>query len=300
LTKDVHGAWQWAELRDGSLVFEQEDGLAKALRDGFFFVEQPSGLTVEAGDRFAESFYLPPDPGSQNPYRGYTGLTAEKIAPRQGYFRRDADQTEQFFLESRHWEAVFPPELAVQAVGMRDFALEILRGVFGNLDLPKRLWDKAAGGAFSLAGTYHLTFNHFRPEIEARGLNIHKDSGWVTVLRSLEPGLEVQRDGAWAAINPQAGRFIVNFGCAMEILTRNTATPVSAVAHRVRRQFRLKDASPDRYSYALFVDSSLDEKVCPGLYRYESGQGLVLESDFATFLDSIVHETYQPDGIGLY
>ena len=300
MSKYIHGAWQRAELRNDSLVFELEDGLAKALRHGFFFVEQPSDLAVEAGDRFAESFYLPPDPASQNPYRGYVGLTAESIAPRQGYFRRDSDQTEQFFLESQHWATVFPTELAVQAVAMRDFALKILCAVFESLDLPKQLWDTAAGGALSLAGTYHLTFNHFRPEIEARGLNIHKDSGWVTVLRSVEPGLEVLRDGDWASINPQPGWFIVNFGCAMEILMKNTGTPVSAVAHRVRRQFRRTDKSPDRYSYALFVDSSLDETVCPGLYRYEPEQGLVLESSLATFLDKIVRETYQPDGVGLY
>ena len=76
----------------------------------------------------------------------------------------------------------------------------------------------ATGHALSGRGTYHLTFNHFRPEIDARGLNVHKDSGWVTVLRSLDPGLEVQRDGRWEPIDPEPGWFIVNFGCAMEIL----------------------------------------------------------------------------------
>ena len=140
-----------------------------------------------------------------------------------------------------------------------------------------------------------------KTQIDARGLNVHKDSGWVTVLRSLDPGLEVQRGESWEPINPEPGWFIVNFGCAMEILTRDSAAPVAAVAHRVRRQaVDRKGSSPDRFSYALFVDSSLDECLCPGLFRYEPGTGLVLAGKFADFLDEIVHSTYESDGVGLY
>jgi hypothetical protein len=74
---------------------------------------------------------------------------------------------------------------------------------------------------------------------------------------------------------------------------------VSAVAHRVVRQPRTA-AKEDRFSYALFVDSSLDEDVCPGLFRYEPGHGLVLEASFGHFLDTILRNTYQADTTGLY
>ncbi|AJC60537.1 tRNA-dependent cyclodipeptide synthase [Streptomyces sp. 769] len=115
-----------------------------------------------------------------------------------------------------------------------------------------------------------------------------------------EPGLEVESDGEWRPIDPAPGEFIVNFGCAMEILTRNTTTPVAAVAHRVVEQRKASPDQHDRFSYALFIDSSLDESVVPGLFRYEPGTGLELEAKFGTFLDDILHNTYQQHTTGLY
>lgn len=290
--------WQLARLRDGALVFETEPGLSQALRDGFFFVAQPAGLDLAPGDRFARSFYLPAAGG--DPYRGFAQWTPERLAQHEGYYRREVDQTEQFFLERRFWQEVYPRELAAQAAVMQELALEILAAVLTELDLPRPLWERATGGCLGGSGTYHLTFNHFRPEVRARGLNIHKDSGWVTVLRSIEPGLEVDRAGAWVPIVPRPGTFIVNFGCAMEVLTRHTRTPVAAVAHRVVEQTNEGAAKPDRFSYALFADSSLDEAAYPGLFRYEPGQGLVLEMSFRTFLDEILKNTYQEHTAGLY
>ncbi|MEU7167205.1 2OG-Fe(II) oxygenase family protein [Streptomyces morookaense] len=290
--------WQHAELRDGQLRFTAGDGLERALRDGFFYIDQPPGLDLAAGDRFARSFYLPAEPG--DPYRGFHHWSAAQLGAHQGYFCRDADQTEQFFLEKSWWESVYPPELARQAAAMRDVALDVLRAVLTTLDLPHDLWDQATGHSLTEHGTHTLTFNHFRPDVPRRGLNVHKDSGWVTVLRSTEPGLEADRDGTWHPIDPVPGTFIVNFGCAMEILTSRTAAPVAAVAHRVVRQPRGTDGKPDRFSYALFVDSSLDDAVCPGLFRYEPGAGLQLDTGFGRFLDEILDNTYREDGVGLY
>ncbi|MEI5100706.1 2OG-Fe(II) oxygenase family protein [Streptomyces sp. PmtG] len=289
--------WQLAELRDGELLFTGPDGLRHALRDGFFYVRRPPGIDLEAGDRFARSFYRP---AGDDPYRGFQRWTAEELGRHQGYFRRDADQTEQFFLASAHWDRVYPRALADQARRMRDFALDVQRAVLARLDLPRELWDEATGHSLTGHGTHTLTFNHFRPEVAARGLNTHKDSGWVTVLRSTERGLEVDRDGHWLPIDPLPGTFIVNFGCALEILTRSTATPVAAVAHRVVRQPPTDGAKPDRFSYALFVDSSLDGGVCPGLFTYEPDTGLRLERGFDTFLDDILDNTYKNDTQGLY
>lgn len=132
-------AWQKAQLRprDGTLVFDQENGIERALKDGFFYVQQPPDMEMTAGDHFARSFYLPTTPGGDDdPYHGFALWTAEQLGPHQGYFRRQADQTEQFFLESTWWDTVYPKELAQQAANMRDFALAILRGVLNYLDLP--------------------------------------------------------------------------------------------------------------------------------------------------------------------
>lgn len=81
---------------------------------------------------------------------------------------------------------------------------------------------------------------------------------------------------------------------------RDTATPVAAVAHRVTEQHDEARSAPDRFSYALFVDSSLNADICKGLYRYKPAQGLALEADFKQFLDSILKNTYELDSEGLY
>lgn len=292
--------WMKAKLCEGSLVFEDEDGLLRALEDGFFFVEHPSDMDFSPGDRFARSFYLPTNPETIDPYRGFSKWTSDYLDKYEGYYCRDTDQTEQFFLENRFWDSVFPSELARLAVSMKEFALEILKAILLHLDLPQELWDEATGRCLSLQGIYHLTFNHFRSNVRARGLNIHKDSGWVTVLRSIDPGLEVQKGDVWYPLNPIPGSVIVNFGCAIEILTRRSRTPIAAVAHRVVEQSEDPYGKPDRFSYALFVDSSLDETICPGLYCYEPGKGLVLETRFSTFLDQILKNTYQANTTGLY
>lgn len=297
MTRRVGWNWQWARLSPGGLIFDHPDGLTRSLRDGFFFIEAPPEVDLSAGDRFAQGFYLPQLPDGGDPYRDYRSWTGDRLVGRhQGYYRRDADQTEQFFLESRNWEAIFPSALVRQAQAMRDLALDILRAVLADLDLPPELWDQATGRALSENGTYTLTFNHFRPEVRARGLNTHKDSGWVTVLRSLEPGLEVEREGSWHPIDPIPHTFIVNFGCAMEILTKSTRTPAAAVAHRVVEQGAGNNDRPDRFSYALFVDSHIDED----LYHYQPDTGLLREAAFSEFLARILDNTYRADTTGLY
>lgn len=295
--------WQKASLDKDGLIFEHEAGLERALEDGFFFVAPSTEVDLEPGDTFAQNFYLSPaleresDPSR---FQGFYRWGEDQVGKHQGYYLRDEDQTEQFFLESASWDWVFPAELARQARGMRNLALEVLRAVLAHLDIPEVMWDKATGRSLSGQGTYTLTFNHFRPEKQKRGLNVHKDSGWVTVLRSIEPGLEAYRNGAWHPVDPIDGMFIVNFGCAMEILTRRTRLPVAAVPHRVVQQPLRERGVPNRFSYALFVDSSLDENVSPGLFSYDHESGLQFESRFDEFLDTILANTYERDGVGLY
>jgi hypothetical protein len=86
----------------------------------------------------------------------------------------------------------------------------------------------------------------------------------------------------------------------MEILTQSCATPVNAVAHRVRAQQPGGPLPEDRFSYGLFLDSSLNPDFCPGLWRYQPGTGLMLATPFERFLDRIVQNTYDKNSQGLY
>lgn len=292
---------QVATIDEQYVVFDTPDGFDQARTDGFFFVSQPADLDLDAGDRFARGFYRDKQAGTfDSEYVGYRDCTSDRVGARQGYFRRDDDQTEQFFLERRNWNEIFPEKLTQQAESMRRISVTILRHVLRELGIPQRIWDQATGGAVVDGGSYHLTFNHFRPDVAARGLNVHKDSGWVTLLRSTTGGLEVRTGDGWQDVMPKSGHLIVNFGCAMEILTRSTDRPVAAVAHRVKQQSPSMGLdTPDRVSYGLFVDSRLDRGDTSRLYEYSGGQ-LVDRGSPADFVDDIVERTYETEGVGLY
>ena len=152
---------------------------------------------------------------------------------------------------------------------------------FSKLGVSDNDLGKGTGGCLTEHGTHTYTFNHFRPIQSPRGLNVHKDSGWLTVLRSFDPGLEILGDDVWVPINPMEGYLIVNFGCAMEIFTRNLPCPVTAVTHRVVSQSTQRPS--DRFSYALFVDTSLSQENMRGLYEYVPKEGLRYVVDFDQF-----------------
>lgn len=291
---------QTSRIREGRLSFDNgRQGFYQSLKDGFFFLEMPKEIDLTPGDNFASNFYKDKNGNNLDDYRGFKIYTPDKLAKHEGYYCREVDQTEQFFLEKRFWNDIYPLSLITLAKRLKDLSILILRDILYELDIPNDLWEKATGGCINNNGMYHLTFNHFRPEKEARGLNIHKDSGWITVLRSLEPGLEAYINNRWIPITPKPGYFIINFGCAFEILTKNIKYTVNAITHKVVRQTKSSNKK-DRFSYALFADSSLDEEVSEGLYEYSYEKGLVLKMNFKTFLDNILKDTYQEDTVGLY
>lgn len=295
--------WQSARLHEGELIFDSPDGIEQSFKDGFFFVEQPPDLTLDIADRFARNWYLPQDVEAPNRFRGFAQLTGDKLDPPAawlGYTDHKADQSEQFLLESAWWEGVYPSEMIVQARALRDFTLGVLRAVLPHLDLPPGLWDKATGGCSSSRGYYALLFNHYRPQMRARGLAIHQDTGWLSVVRSSEPGLEVDCNGEWHPIDPAPGKFIVNFGVLMEILTRKTRTPVVAPAHRVIEQPEARSGASDRVSYVFFTDNCFDERVCTGIYEYDPRVGLVYIKPVIQFYTEYLHNTFDPEGSGRY
>lgn len=294
---------QISQIIDDKLIFDnQEKGFFTALHDGFFFLKIPDGIDLSSGDLFATNFYK--DKHNAHPlndFRGFKQYTPDKLAQHEGYYCRKVDQTEQFFLEKRFWDDIYPRTLVNLANQLKDLSIIILNNILLKLNIPQKIWYKATGGCSNNKGMYHLTFNNFRPEKEVRGLNIHKDSGWITILRSLEPGLEAYINEEWIPITPKQGYFIINFGCAFEILTKSMPQPVNAITHKVTQQFKSSDRADNRFSYALFADSALNKEVCKGLYEYDfKTQKLVFKMDLKTFLDNILKATYHENTVGLY
>lgn len=273
-----------ARIDDGVLTFESGGARDRALAEGVFFMEIPDDLDVTAGDEFARQFYL--GPGAE-PYGRFRGLEYDKFGdPLLGFHQR-VNQIEQFLLERRFWEGHFPAEIAKLGEGLTVVSQRILRGVLSHVGLPPLDWRRATGGCSEAAGSYHLTFNHYRPARDEIGLNSHKDDGFVTVLRTTSPGLEVNRENAWEAVPTDAAFFVVNFGLSMELLTAACSAPVAAIMHRVAHQ------EVDRSSFGHFSSSRCAPGDDDGIYRFLPGAGLRRLCGSRELIDANDHEIYQ-------
>lgn len=272
-----------SHLKGEHLVFEETDGFTRALRQGFFLVRIPEDVDTTAGDLFAANFFKQCDGGELDSFKGYRNVVVP--GDYQGYFDREHDQWENFYIESANW-AILPGDVAFLGHQMMDIGITILHNVLEFLGIPQCEWAKLTSGLSDKHGHQMLAFNHFRASKPMRGSKFHRDSGWVTVLRSTEPGLLALVDGELGAINPEPGYFIVNFGSSIEVLTENFITAVSANVHGVVRTEREPEQA-ERTSYVVFLDSNLDGTI----YRYENGKSQALQS-VAEFAVQEVSRTY--------
>ncbi|GHF58558.1 hypothetical protein GCM10010218_44840 [Streptomyces mashuensis] len=270
-------------LDDDDLLFDRPEGFDHALRQGFFLLAMPDGLDPAPGDRFARHFHEDPAGDAPDPYRGYRHVDVP--GPYQGYFDREHDQWENFYIEKANW-ALLPHEVAALGARMAALGIAVLRAVLRHLHVPEPVWSIVTNGLTDGHGHQMLAFNHFRSAKPTRGSKFHRDSGWVTVLRSTEPGLLALVDGRLGAIDPEPGHFIVNFGSSLEVLTERLPQPVRANVHGVVST-RRAPGRPDRFSYVTFLDSALDGTV----HRLENDEPRPVQS-VADFAAQEVARTY--------
>jgi hypothetical protein len=279
-SKDDTYILQKAKVLNDKLIFDEPNGFLKALEDGFFLVEVPKEINLLAADTFSKNFYRPKmnndDPNDK--YRGYSKITSDFIGdPLLGFHRRKY-QIEQFLLERRFWRKYYPNELVEIAEALCNLSSTIVRNVLDKVDIPKEFWEKASGGCSKGNGSYHFTFNHFRPEMDTLGLQEHQDDGFITILRSTEPGLEIHKDGKWIKLGAESEFFKINFGLTMQILTRNSAIPVNAVLHRVVQQEK-KYSNEDRWSWGHFSSCQFNMDYDRGIYAYDKDKGFEFHSN---------------------
>jgi len=282
------------EIIDGNLIFKnQVNDFIKALELGFFLVKIPSEIDLKPGDRFVKNFFKPKD-GNTNldQYRGYKEVDLGQ--PYQGYFDREFDQWENFYIESSNWQKYLTPPLVLLGNQMTDLGITILKNVLKYLQIPEQIWTKVTSGLSDKKGHHMLAFNHFRSNKAVRGTKFHRDSGWVTVLRSWEPGLVALINDKIYAIDPVDKYFIVNFGSSIEVLTGALNTPARGNIHGVLRTIR-KDTEEDRYSYVVFLDSNLSGKI----YQLDNKMNPKFLQTVADFAVQEVSRTYDDDNFQL-
>jgi len=274
-------------LEGPHLRFETEGGFEQALRQGFFLLKTPGGYSDTPGDKFVSHFFETPQGDALDSYRGFRDV--EIPGDYQGYFDRPNDQWENFYIERSNWSKL-PADVADMGQEMCAIGVRVLRSVLQQIGIPEEYWAQLTSGLSDFQGHQMLGFNHFRADKKMRGSKFHRDSGWVTMLRTTSPGLLAYIDETLHSVNPEQGYFIVNFGSSVEILTEHMPTPVRASVHGVVQTERSGDDQQDRVSYVSFLDSALDGTI----YRWEPDGPLALQS-VLEFAMQEVERTYDDD-----
>jgi hypothetical protein len=285
---------QKSEMINGKLQFDEPNGFEQALNDGFFLVKIPEMVELSNIDNFARNFYKPKhhDNTALDSYRGYNQYGPDKFSdPLLGFHQRKY-QIEQFLLERRLWKEFYPSSLVQTGEALCKLSTEIVQNVLEKINIPKKHWDIATGGCSITDGAYHLTFNHFRPQKDTLGLMAHRDDGFITILRSINPGLEIFLNDEWVPLGAEKDYFKINFGLTMQILTENADIPVAAVLHRVIQQKQV-DSQEDRWSWGHFTSCRFGENYDRGIYTYHKENGLSFYSDAREHINKNDSEIYK-------
>ncbi len=102
---------QKSEIINGELKFDDPDKFEQALQDGFFLVKVPSQMNLMYGDKLAHNFYKQKNTDLDDDYKGFKHVLLNKTY--QGYFDREDDQSESFYIEESNWNAILPTDLQI-------------------------------------------------------------------------------------------------------------------------------------------------------------------------------------------
>lgn len=279
-----------ATIKRKKLIFEETNGFDRALAEGFFFVRIPCGLDLASAKKFALNFYKPKNAGdsSENIFRGYSGgpnaLFSSELF-QNGYIDRENNQAESLYLRPQDL-AKFPKKLVVISKVMNIYSRIVLTNFLQHIKIPENIWTEATAGCLD-QDNFVWGFNHYRTEKEKAGTVAHKDSGWVTVLYSEEPGLNAFINDRWVPIHPVPGYFTVNFGALLDVLTKDCKpTAAHASLHRVDQQIKKDVNQADRFSVGLFLQP-LNELT--KVYTYNPLlKGLTFLKAYQEFLSELV------------
>ncbi len=264
-----------ARMFDGALRFKEQDGFARARALGAFHLEYPQGWDFSAGIALAQNYYLEPDGGADDAYRGFHRKDLGKSL--LGYSHTGDDQDELLQIECGLWREYFPKPAADLLWAMNALNQAVLAQLFTLVGIGEEHFDRITGGLSTHEALQYCIFNHFRSNTaHPVGLTAHKDSGFTTLLYTTEPGLESLENGAWIPFDPLEGHFTLVLGHSLEVLTEKSATPIKASYHRVRKM-EARAAKADRFTFGSYIGPRWDQD----LYQFSEGRVKPVQS----FLD---------------
>jgi hypothetical protein len=264
-----------AELKNEKLIFESPEGFDEALKEGVFYIRIPEDFNYGAANKFATSYYLPKN-GVDDEYKGFKDVEFKESI--LGYSSPN-DQVELLQLEAKLWHKYLPDGITSMLNQMNNISKIILKEVCDMIGVKSKDLDKITGGIDQDNALQYCIFNHYRSTKDAIGFTAHKDSGFITTLYSIEPGLEAFKNGQWYPIDPIPGYFTINLGHSFEILSAKMSKPIHAVYHRVRKTENISKNMPDRFSIGSYIGPRFDMD----LYQYQHDGKLEFYQSFMDF-----------------
>lgn len=227
------------------LVFSSPEELISAWSQGVFYLKAPEGLNLDAARRFCEGLVA-----AESPYR-----QIPKYGELEGFISLDNNQQTKLALSRARWDQHYPTEVAEFGRQLDKIGITIIREVFRQSGIPENQWSNASGGYSSGGGSAFLNFVYYDTVSPDWGLRPHTDYGFVTILDTNAPGLQVKLNGKFEDVPVLPGHFVINFGEALHFTTLHSDRTVGAVEHRVVSQ---NSNDPVRQSTVYFANPKLD------------------------------------------
>jgi hypothetical protein len=266
-----------AELRDGSLFFHSPYGWQDALSSGIFYLKAPEVLNYAVGLRFCELYHLSRTGGPDDAYRGFRDAKLEGSV--LGYSSAGNDQVERIQLELALWERYLPPEIPPLLHGLNRLGRDVVKNFFSRCGVEPGHIAKLTGGMETDDALQYCIFNNYdscRSDVD--GFTPHKDSGFVTIIYSTEPGLEALENGAWVPVDPIPGYLTVINGHSLEVLTARMPVAAAASYHRVRTIPHVT-GRVNRTSFGVYIGPRFDQDI----YQYDERGTLTRYQSFLSF-----------------
>jgi hypothetical protein len=266
-----------AEIRDGALEFETPDGDQDALSRGVFYLKLPTGVDYAPGVRLCESYHLARTGGEDDRYRGLRDAAFDGSV--LGYSSAGNDQVERVQLELRLWPRYLPAETLPALHQLNQLARAAIHGLFARCGVDPAHVAQITGGMDRDEALQYCIFNNYASRtVAADGFTPHKDSGFITIMYSTEPGLEALERGAWVPVDPLPGYLTAIAGHALEILTARMRRPAAASHHRVR-PMTPEPGRKDRTSFGVYIGPRFEQD----LYQYDAHGALTRFQSFMSF-----------------